>query len=108
MLLQCGSFFWRYRMIYRGWGFMTLVTPIAGILLLAYFFPHDGAKGNIPLQQVLLGGGIGAAVNVLLGLWLNRAPRLKGEAAPHHFFFVPMQWVALVIVAVCVMISLLR
>lgn len=44
-------------MIYRGWGFMTLVTPIAGILLLAYFFPHDGPKGNIPLQQVLLGGG---------------------------------------------------
>ena len=95
-------------MIYRGWGFMTLVTPIAGILLLAYFFPHDGAKGNIPLQQVLLGGGIGAAVNVLLGLWLNRAPRLKGEAAPHHFFFVPMQWAALVIVAACSMIALLR
>ena len=95
-------------MIYRGWGFMTLVTPIAGILLLAYFIPHDGAKGNIPLQQVLLGGGIGAAVNVLLGLWLNRAPRLKGEAAPHHFFFVPMQWAALVLVAVCAVIALLR
>ncbi|EZP45559.1 putative transmembrane protein [Stenotrophomonas sp. RIT309] len=95
-------------MIYRGWGFMTLVTPIAGILLLAYFFPHDGAKGNIPLQQVLLGGGIGAAVNVLLGLWLNRAPRHKGEAAPHHFFFVPMQWAALVLVAVCALIALLR
>jgi len=95
-------------MIYRGWGFMTLVTPIAGILLLAYFFPHDGAKGNIPLQQVLLGGGIGAAVNVLLGLWLNRAPRHKGEAAPHHFFFVPMQWAALVLVAVCAVIALLR
>jgi len=95
-------------MIYRGWGFMTLVTPIAGILLLAYFFPHDGAKGNIPLQQVLLGGGIGAAVNVLLGLWLNRAPRHKGEAAPHYFFFVPMQWAALVLVAVCAVIALLR
>jgi len=95
-------------MIYRGWGFMTLVTPIAGILLLAYFFPHDGAKGNIPLQQVLLGGGIGAAVNVLLGLWLNRAPRHKCEAAPHHFFFVPMQWAALVLVAVCAVIALLR
>ncbi|MEN5289318.1 hypothetical protein [Stenotrophomonas lactitubi] len=95
-------------MIYRGWGFMTPVTPIAGILLLAYFFPHDGPKGNIPLQQVLLGAGIGAAVNVLLGLWLNRAPRQKGEAAPHHFFFVPMQWVALVIVAVCVVTALLR
>lgn len=95
-------------MIYRGWGFMTLVTPIAAILLLAYFFPHDGAKGNIPLQQVLLGGGIGAAVNVLLGVWLNRAPRLEGEAAPHHFFFVPLQWAALVLVAVCAVIALLR
>ncbi|MNI70980.1 hypothetical protein D3C73_1268270 [compost metagenome] len=84
------------------------MTPIAGILLLAYFFPHDGPKGNIPLQQVLLGGGIGAAVNMLLGLWLNRVPRQKGEAARHHFFFVPMQWAALILVAVCVVIALLR
>ncbi|WP_240650998.1 hypothetical protein [Stenotrophomonas indicatrix] len=95
-------------MIYRGWGIMTLVTPIAGILLLAYFFPHDGAKGNIPLQQVLLGGGIGAAVNVLLGLWLNRAPRQKGVAAAHHFFFVPMQWAALVLVVVCAVVAVMR
>ena len=34
-------------MIHRGWGFMTLVTPIAVILLLAFFLPHDGPKGNI-------------------------------------------------------------
>lgn len=95
-------------MIYRGWGIMTLVTPIAAILLLAYFFPHDGPRGNIPLQQVLLGAGIGAALNVLLGLWLNRSPRQKGEAARHHFFFVPMQWVALGLVAVCVVVALLR
>ncbi|PJL59274.1 hypothetical protein [Stenotrophomonas maltophilia] len=95
-------------MIYRGWGFMTLVTPIAAILLLAYFFPHEGSKGNTPLAQVLLGAGIGAAVNVLLGLLLNRAPRQKGEVAPHHFFFVPMQWAALVIVAVCAVVALLR
>ncbi|WP_340684396.1 hypothetical protein, partial [Stenotrophomonas maltophilia] len=73
-------------MIYRGWGFMTLVTPIAAILLLAYFFPHEGSRGTTPLAQVLLGAGIGAAVNVLLGLWLNRAPRQKGQAASHHFF----------------------
>ena len=66
-------------MIYRGWGIMTLVTPIAGILLLAYFFPHDGAKGNIPLQQVLLGGGIGAAVNMLLGLY-DAAERVVADA----------------------------
>ena len=62
-------------MIYRGWGFMTLVTPIAGILLLAYFFPHDGPKGNIPLQQVLLGGALvtGALLaNEWLG-WRERA-----------------------------------
>ena len=95
-------------MIYRGWGIMTLVTPIAAILLLAYFFPHDGPRGNIPLQQVLLGAGIGAALNVLLGLWLNRSPRQKGEAARHHFFFVPMQWAALVLVAVGVVVALLR
>lgn len=95
-------------MIHRGWGLMTLVTPIAVILLLAYFYPHDGPKGNIPLQQVLLGAGIGATVNVLLGLWLNRMPRKKGEAAPHHFFFLPMQWVASVIVVVCVLVALLR
>ncbi|CAM4263601.1 hypothetical protein STPA111741_07505 [Stenotrophomonas pavanii] len=96
------------QMIYRGWGILTLVTPIAAILLLAYFFPHAGPKGNIPLPQVLLGAGIGAAVNVLLGLWLNRAPRQKGEVAPHHFFFVPMQWAALVLVAVCAVVALLR
>lgn len=95
-------------MIYRGWGILTLVTPIAAILLLAYFFPHDGPKGNIPLQQVLLGAGIGATVNVLLGLWLNRSPRQKGEAARHYFFFVPMQWAALVLVVVCVVVALLR
>ncbi|HGM5044664.1 TPA: hypothetical protein ACKPZV_001872 [Stenotrophomonas maltophilia] len=95
-------------MIYRGWGILTLVTPIAAILLLAYFFPHDGPKGNVPLQQVLLGAGIGATVNVLLGLWLNRSPRQKGEAARHHFFFVPMQWAALVLVVVCVVVALLR
>ncbi|MBH1717341.1 hypothetical protein I5V32_14525 [Stenotrophomonas maltophilia] len=51
-------------MIYRGWGILTLITPIA--------------------------------------------PRQKGEVAPHHFFFVPMQWAALVIVAVCVVVALLR
>ncbi len=95
-------------MIYRGWGFITLVTPIAAILLLAYFFPHEGSKGNTPLPQVLLGAGIGAAVNVLLGLWFNRVPRQKGEAAPHHFFFLPMQWPALALVVVCVVIALLR
>ncbi|MCO7400770.1 hypothetical protein NJH49_09935 [Stenotrophomonas maltophilia] len=95
-------------MIYRGWGILTLVTPIAAILLLAYLFPHDGPRGNIPLPQVLLGAGIGATVNVLLGLWLNRTPRQKGEAAPHHFFFVPMQWAALVLLAVCVAVALLR
>ncbi|HIE5356620.1 hypothetical protein [Stenotrophomonas maltophilia] len=95
-------------MIYRGWGILTLVTPIAAILLLAYFFPHDGPRGNIPLPQVLLGAGSGATVNVVLGLWLNRAPRQKGEAAPHHFFFVPMQWAALVLLAVCVAVALLR
>lgn len=95
-------------MIYRGWGFLTLVTPIAAILLLAYCFPHEGPKGNIPLAQVLLGAGLGAALNVLLGLWFNRAPRQKGEAAPHHFFFVPMQWVALLIVVVCGVVALLR
>jgi hypothetical protein len=108
-LFQCRAFFTgSAEMIYRGWGILTLVTPIAAILLLAYFFPHDGPRGNIPLPQVLLGAGSGAAVNVALGLWLNRKPRQKGEAAPHHFFFVPMQWAALVLLAVCVAVALLR
>ena len=47
---------------------MTLVTPIAAILLLAYFFPHEGSRGNTPLPQVLLGAGIGAAVGGIGGL----------------------------------------
>ena len=79
---NAGRFSWVCTMIYRGWGIMTLVTPIAAILLLAYFFPHDGPKGNTPLSQVLLGAGLGAAVNVVLGLWLNRAPRQKGRPRP--------------------------
>jgi len=41
-------------------------------------------------------------------VWLNRTPRQKGETAPHHFFFVPMQWAALVLLAVCVAVALLR
>jgi hypothetical protein len=35
-------------------------------------------------------------------------PRQKGETAPHHFFFLPMQWPALALVVVCVVIALLR
>lgn len=95
-------------MIYRGWGFVTLLTPIVGILLLAWFFPHEGVRGNTPLSQVLLGAGIGSLVNVVLGLVLNRAPRQQGEVAPHHFFFVPMQWVALTLVVVCAVVAAVK
>ena len=87
---------------------MTLVTPIACILLLAYFFPHDGQRGNTPLSQVVLGAGIGALINIMLGLLLNRAPRQQGQPAAHHFFFIPMQWAALALLLICAATALLR
>ena len=96
-------------MIYRGAGFLTLLTPIVSVLLLTYFF-HDpsAGQGNTTLQQFLLGCGAGAAVNVVIGLALNRGARAPGEHARHHFFFMPMQWPALAIVIVCAAVAALK
>jgi hypothetical protein len=96
-------------LIYRGAGFLTLLTPIATLLLLMWLWPDPSvAKGNTSLTQLLLGFGSGAALNVLLGLVLNRGPRATGEHARHHFFFLPMQWPSLAIVVACVVVALLR
>lgn len=96
-------------LIYRGAGFLTLLTPIATLLLLMWLWPDPAfAKGNTSLTQLLVGFGSGAAINVLLGLVLNRGPRAPGERARHHFFFVPMQWPSLVIVVACAAVALLR
>jgi len=96
-------------LIYRGAGFLTLLTPMAALLLLMWFWPEPSvAKGNISLARLLLGFGIGAAINVVLGVLLNRGPRVAGEHARHHFFFLPMQWPSLAIVVACVVVALLR
>jgi hypothetical protein len=96
-------------LIYRGAGFLTLLTPIATLLLLMWLWPDPSvAKGNTSLTQLLLGFGSGAALNVVLGVLLNRGPRAAGEHARHHFFFLPMQWPSLAIVVACVVVALLR
>ncbi|MCD9005849.1 hypothetical protein LDO31_06280 [Luteimonas sp. XNQY3] len=96
--------------IYRGAGILTLLTPIATLLLLMWLWPDpSAAKGNITLSWFLLGCGIGAAINVVLGFLLNRGALPVGErAARHHFFFLPMQWPSLAIVAACAAVALLR
>ncbi|KAF1015595.1 MAG: hypothetical protein GAK31_01070 [Stenotrophomonas maltophilia] len=89
-------------MLYRGAGLLTLLSPIAGILLLMLLFPDPAvAHGNTSLRQVLLGAALGSAVNVALGLWLNRGPRGADGRARHHLYFMPMQWPALVLLAAC-------
>ncbi|NWF33367.1 hypothetical protein HH110_09955 [Stenotrophomonas sp. SAM-B] len=95
--------------IYRGAGFLTLLTPVVALLLLMWLWPDPSvAKGNISLTRLLLGFGIGAAINVVVGLVLNRGPRAEGEPARHHFFYLPMQWPSLAIVAACAAGALLR
>ena len=95
--------------IHRGAGFLTLLTPIVALLLLMWLWPDPAvAKGNTSLAQLLIGFGIGAAINVVLGSVLNRGPRGAGEHARHHFFFMPMQWPSLVIVLVCAVVAVLR
>ncbi|HDS1832798.1 TPA: hypothetical protein RNT04_002541 [Stenotrophomonas maltophilia] len=96
-------------LIYRGAGLLTLLTPIAAVLLILILFPDPAVgRGNTSLSQVLLAFGLGSAINTVLGFVLNRKPRVPGQHAPHHFFFLPMQWPALAIVAACVVIAVLR
>ncbi|KIP81754.1 hypothetical protein [Stenotrophomonas sp. CFBP8980] len=95
--------------IYRGAGFFTLLTPIVAVLLLLWLYPDPSvAKGNITLAQFLLGCGIGAAINVVLGVVLNRGVRPEGVPARHHFFYLPMQWPSLAIVLACAVVAVLR
>lgn len=94
-------------MIYRGAGLMTLLTPIAMILLLTWLSMDPGVKrGDITLMQFLMGAGIGSVINVVLGFVLNR--QFHADGVRHHFFFIPMQWPALVIAIVCAVIALLK
>ncbi|SFB44965.1 hypothetical protein [Pseudomonas sp. NFPP24] len=94
-------------MIYRGAGWLTLFTPVAMVLLLTGLWPDPSVKpGNTSLMQVLLGFGVGSAINTLLGFVLNRQPHADGVR--HHFFFMPMQWPALAITMVCALIALLK
>ena len=95
--------------IYRGAGFFTLLTPIVAVLLLLWLYPDPSvAKSNITLAQFLLGCGIGAAINVVLGFVLNRGVRAEGVPARHHFFYLPMQWPSLAIVLACAVVAVLR
>jgi hypothetical protein len=60
-------------MIYCGAGWMTLFTPLAMVLLMIWLWPDPSVKpGNTSLTQLLIGVGIGSAINVVLGFVLNR------------------------------------
>ncbi|WP_411378515.1 hypothetical protein [Pseudomonas sp. MPB26] len=94
-------------MIYRGAGWLTLFTPIAMLLLVMWLWPDPSVKpGNTSLMQLLMGFGIGSAINVVLGFVLNR--KVHADGVRHHFFFMPMQWPALAITLVCALIALLK
>ncbi|MEN1996258.1 MULTISPECIES: hypothetical protein [Stenotrophomonas] len=95
--------------IYRGAGFLTLLTPIAALLLLMWLWPDPSVDhGNTSLRQLLFGFATGAFINVLLGTFLNHGARAPGEPARHHFFYMPMQWPSLAIVVVCAVWGAIR
>ncbi|MEN5260482.1 hypothetical protein ABE526_03555 [[Pseudomonas] hibiscicola] len=110
MSAECSAVHGHHHMlIYRGAGLLILLTPIAAVLLILILFPDPVVgRGNTSLGQVLLAFGLGSAINTVLGFVLNRKPRAHGLHAPHHFFFLPMQWPAMAVVAVCVVVALLR
>jgi hypothetical protein len=94
-------------MIYRGAGWMTLLTPIAMVLLLTWLLMDPNVKSSdLSLMQMLLAVSIGSAINVVLGFVLNREPHHDGVR--HHFFFIPMQWPALAIMLACAVVALLK
>jgi hypothetical protein len=93
--------------IYRGAGWMTLFTPLSMVILLTWLWPDPSVKpGNTSLTQLLIGVGIGSAINVVVGSVLNR--ELHPDGVRHHFFFIPMQWPALLIMLACAVIALLK
>lgn len=95
--------------IYRGAGFITLLTPLVVVLLFAYLQRDPVThRGDTTLSAFLLGIAIGAAINIAIGFALNRGPRPEGTYARHHFFFVPMQWPSLAIVVACIAVAVGR
>ena len=59
-------------MIYRGAGWMTLLTPLAMVLLLTWLLMDPSAKSSdLSLMQFLLAVGIGSAINVVLDFVLK-------------------------------------
>ena len=77
------------------------------VLLMIWLWPDPSVKpGNTSLTQLLIGVGIGSAINVVLGFVLNR--ELHPDGVRHHFFFIPMQWPALLIMLACAVIALLK
>lgn len=96
-------------LIYRGAGIMTLLMPIVTVLLLMWLWPDPSVKkGDVSLMQFLLGVGvgIGAAINTVMGLILNR--KNHDDGVRHHFFYIPMQWPSLAIVLVCSIIGFIK
>ncbi|MFP3847606.1 hypothetical protein [Pseudomonas sp. W5-01] len=64
-----------------------------------WLWPATTVKpGNTSLMQFLLAVGVGPAINVVLSFALNR--ELHPYGVRHHFFFIPMQWPALLIILV--------
>jgi len=94
-------------LIYRGAGIMTLLMPIVTVLLLMWLWPDPSVKkGDVSLMQFLLGVGIGAAINTIMGLILNR--KNHDDGVRHHFFYIPMQWPSLALVLVCSIIGFIK
>jgi len=94
-------------LIYRGAGIMTLLMPIVTVLLLMWLWPDPSVKkGDVSSMQFLLGVGIGAAINTVMGLILNR--KNHDDGVRHHFFYIPMQWPSLAIVLVCSIIGFIK
>lgn len=94
-------------LIYRGAGIMTLLMPIVTVLLLMWLWPDPSVKkGDVSLMQFLLGVGIGAAINTIMGLILNR--KNHDDGVRHHFFYIPMQWPSLAMVVVCGIIGFIK
>ncbi|MFS7305126.1 hypothetical protein [Rahnella inusitata] len=94
-------------LIYRGAGIMTLLMPIVTVLLIMWLWPDPSVKkGDVSLMQFLLGVGIGAAINTVMGLILNR--KNHDDGVRHHFFYIPMQWPSLAMVVVCGIIGFIK
>lgn len=94
-------------LIYRGAGFLTLFTPLVLIMLSMWLWPDPSVKyGDTSLTQFLWGAGIGSVINMVLGFILNR--KTHPDGVRHHFFYVPMQWPALIMAVACLVVALVK